>query len=244
MLSRLVLVFIYRFEYLQCYLRHDGVSVGFDGHVSPFRKGNTVQSTGNPIISATNRGLSWKLVPVWDSSLCMTILGNPLLRLTRLGGRVEFLTSFAVGVGSISSGRNTVLPLLHCFNPCVCTVGNKPASVPSVGSADTASWYNVRLNRISRRLQVRTHLLEDHSFRPINNSENVLAHDPSRSNSPNNPQHFRPEAAVVLRAFAFARERERLAGETACKDVNSSSPNSKVCCVYVSILFCIRKVMF
>ena len=85
----------------------------------------------------------------------------------------------------------------------------------------TASRYNVRLNRISRRLQVRTHLLEDHSFRPINNSENVLAANPSRSNSPNNPQHFRPEVAVVLRAFALARERERLAGETACKDVNS-----------------------
>lgn len=64
MLSRMFLVFIYRFEYLQCYLRHDGVSVGFDGHVSPFRKGNTVQSTGNPIISATNRGLSWEVIPV------------------------------------------------------------------------------------------------------------------------------------------------------------------------------------
>lgn len=244
MLSRMFLVFIYRFEYLQCYLRHDGVSVGFDGHVSPFRKGNTVQSTGNPIISPTNKGLSWEIVPVRYSSLCMAILGNPLLRLTWLGGRLEFVASFTVGVGSIPNGMNTVLPFSHCFNPCVCTVGNKPASVPSVGSADTASRYNVRLNRISRRFQVRTHLLEDHSFRPINNSENVLAHDPTGSNIPNNPQHFRPEVAVVLRAFALARERERLAGEAACKDVNSSSPNSKVCCVYVSILFCIGKVIF
>jgi len=77
MLSRMVLVFIYRFEYLKCYLRHDGVSVGFDGHVSPFRKGNTVQSTGNPIISATNRGLSWEVFP-WRCVQCSPIITGML----------------------------------------------------------------------------------------------------------------------------------------------------------------------
>ena len=91
-------------------------------------------------------------------------------------------------------------------------VGNKPASVPSVGSTDTASRNNVRLHFVSSCFQVRAHLVEDHSFRPINNSENVLAHDPTGSNSPNNPQHFRPEVAVVLRALALTREAERLAG--------------------------------
>ena len=119
--------------------------------------------------------------------------------------------SIAVGVGSSSNGMNTVLPFSHCFNPGVCTVGNKPASVPPVGSADTASRYNIRPQFVSCRFQVRTHLVEDHSFRPINNSENVLAHDPTGSNSPNNPQHLRPEVAVVLRALALAREAERLA---------------------------------
>lgn len=183
----MVLVFIYRFEYLQCYLRHDGVSVGFNGHVSPFRKGNTVQSTGNPIISATNRGLSWEVVPVWYATVSFscwvcfvpTRLGIPLRKSFALGvGNIPSRAaiaivgrsaapcdvlrlirpdpaSIAVGVGSSFSGMNTVLPFSHCFNPCVCTVGNKPASVPSVGSTDTASRYNVRLNRISCRLQVR-----------------------------------------------------------------------------------------
>ena len=47
------------------YLGDDGVPVSLDGLLPPGRKGNTVQLTGNPIISATNRGLSWKLLPAW-----------------------------------------------------------------------------------------------------------------------------------------------------------------------------------
>ena len=265
---------------MQCHLRNYCVPKSFDGLVSPLWNGNTVQSTGNPIISATNRGLSREPAPVRYSSLCIAIPGNPLLHLTWLAGRLEFVASLAVGignspiraasaivgrsaapgdrlrlirpdpasiavgVGSNSNGMNTILPFSHCFNTCVCTVGNKPASVPSVGSADTASRYNVRLHFVSCRLQVRAHLLEDHSFRPINNSENVLAHDPTGSNSPNNPQHLRPEVAVVLRAFALAREAERLAGESAAEHVDTISPNGKVCCSYVSILFCIGKMVF
>ena len=97
---------------------------------------------------------------------------------------------------------------------------------------------------VSFRFQVSTHLLEDHSLRPINNSENVLAHDPAGSNSPNNPQHFRPEVAVVLRAPALAREAERLAGEAAGKDVDASPPNGKVCCLDVSVLFRMGKMVF
>jgi hypothetical protein len=100
------------------------------------------------------------------------------------------------------------------------------------------------LNLISCRLQVRAHRLEDHSFRPINNSENVLANDPTGSNSPNNPQHFRPEVAVILRTLSFAREAERLAGESSGEHVDTVSPNGKVCCSYVSILFCIGKMIF
>lgn len=45
------------------YLGDDGISVSLDGLLPPGRKGDTVQLTGNPIISATNRGLSWKLLP-------------------------------------------------------------------------------------------------------------------------------------------------------------------------------------
>lgn len=46
------------------YLGDDGVPVSLDGLLPPGRKGNTVQLVGNPIISATNRGLSWKLLPM------------------------------------------------------------------------------------------------------------------------------------------------------------------------------------
>ena len=260
---------------MQCHLRNYGVAACFDGFSPPRRKGEISQLAGKPIISATNRGLSREPAPVRYSSLCITILGNPLLHLTWLAGRLEFVASLAVGignspiraasaivgrsaapgdrlllirpdpasiavgVGSNSNGMNTILPFSHCFNTCVCTVGNKPASVPSVGSADTASRYNVRLHFVSCLLQVRAHRVEDHSLRPINNSVNVFANDPAGSNSPNNPQHFRPEVAVVLRALALACETERLAGETACEHVDAVSPNGKVCCSYVSVLFCI-----
>lgn len=265
---------------MQCHLRYYGVAACFDGFSAPRRKGEISQLAGKPIISITYRGFSREVVPAWYSSLCITILGNPLLHLTWLAGRLEFVASLAVGignspiraasaivgrsaapgdrlrlirpdpasiavgVGSNSNGMNTVLPFSHCFNPGVCTVGNKPASVPSVRSADTASRYNVRPHFVSCRFQVRTHLVEDHSFRPINNSENVLAHYPTGSNSPNNPQHFRPEVAVVLRALALAREAERLAGKSAGEHVDTVSPNGKVCCSYVSILFCIGKMVF
>lgn len=262
--NHIVLDYVYRFEYLQGYLRHYSVAACFDGSPAPRRKGETSQFTGKPIISITYRGFSREVVPVRYSSLCIAILGNPLLRLTWLAGRLEFVASLtvgvgnrpilaeranvgrsaapgdrlrlirpdpasiAVGVGSNSNGMKTVLPFSHCFNPCVCTVGNKPASVPSVGRADTASRYNVRLHFVSCRFQVRTHRVEDHSFRPVNNSVNVFANDPVGSNSPNNPQHFRPEVAVVLRALALACETERLAGETACEHVDAVSPNGKV----------------
>ncbi len=278
--NHIVLDYVYRFEYLQGYLRHYSVAACFDGSPAPRRKGETSQFTGKPIISITYRGFSREVVPVRYSSLCIAILGNPLLRLTWLAGRLEFVASLtvgvgnrpilaeranvgrsaapgdrlrlirpdpasiAVGVGSNSNGMKTVLPFSHCFNPCVCTVGNKPASVPSVGRADTASRYNVRLHFVSCRFQVRTHRVEDHSFRPVNNSVNVFANDPVGSNSPNNPQHFRPEVAVVLRALALACETERLAGETACEHVDAVSPNGKVCCSYVSVLFCIWKMVF
>jgi hypothetical protein len=132
-------------------------------------------------------------------------------------------TGFFLGLVTVASNA------LGVFNK----MGDKPASVPSVGSADTASRYNVRLHFVSCRLQVRAHLIEDQSFRPINNSENILAHDPTGSNNPNNVEHRGPEVPCVIRTLPFARERERLAGEAAGKDIDASSPNGKVCCPYV-----------
>ena len=106
---------------------------------------------------------------------------------------------------------NSVRPFTHRFSPCVCTVGNKPASVPTVGSADTASRNNVRLHLVSCRLQVSAHLFEDQPFRPINDSVNVLANDPARSNSPNNVEHCGPQVAIILCSSPLSCEAERLA---------------------------------
>jgi len=55
---------VYSVEYLQSYLRHYCISIGFDTFVSPLRKGNSVQFVGKPIISATNCGFSnWEFSP-------------------------------------------------------------------------------------------------------------------------------------------------------------------------------------
>ena len=96
-----------------------------------------------------------------------------------------------------------------------------------MGSTDARSWYKVRLHLVSCRFQISAHLLENHSLRPINDSENVLAHDPARSNSPNNSEHCGPEVAVVGRTPAFAREAERLARETAVEDVRPAGPRGR-----------------
>lgn len=112
-----------------------------------------------------------------------------------------------------------------------------------MGSTDARSWYKVRLHLVSCRFQISAHLLENHSLRPINDSENVLAHDPARSNSPNNSEHCGPEVAVVGRTPAFAREAERLARETAGEYVDAVAPNGKVCCSYVFILFRFGKMI-
>ena len=134
---------------------------------------------------------------------------------------------------------NSVRPFTHRFRPCVCTVGNKPASVPTVGSADTASRYNVRLHLVSCRFQVSAHLFEDHPFRPINDSVNVLANDPARSNSPNNVEHRGPQVAVVFCTSPLSCEAERLARESTGKHVDTVFPDSEVGRSDVFILFCI-----
>jgi hypothetical protein len=57
----LAFVLIYGSKYLVSDLRHDRVAVCFHGFFSPLRKGDSVQFGGKPIISATNRGLSWEV---------------------------------------------------------------------------------------------------------------------------------------------------------------------------------------
>jgi len=113
-----------------------------------------------------------------------------------------------------------------------------------MGSVDTTSRKYERLDIVAFIFQVNAHLLEYQSVRPINNSENVFAHDPTGTNLPNSSKHLRPEVAVISRPFAFSGDAERLARESAGEHVDTVSPNGKVCCPYVSILLCIWKMIF
>ena len=56
------------------HLRHYGIAIGLYAFVSPFWKGNSVQSEGKPIISPTNRGLSWEFFPIHSSELLAIVL--------------------------------------------------------------------------------------------------------------------------------------------------------------------------
>mgnify|MGYP006950638076 FL=1 len=108
------------------YLGDDGVSVSLDGLLPPGRKGNTVQLTGNPIISATNRGLSWKLLPARakkSGRLPCHGFFPFLLKFSKVGAPFQ---SLAVGVGSSPwKSRKSVRPLgffspssVSCIDKC------------------------------------------------------------------------------------------------------------------------------
>lgn len=78
-------------------------------------------------------------LPIWLSGLYFVVYFSP---------------SAAFGVGSKSSGTNSVFPsALQRFNPCVCTVGNNPNPVPPVGRSDGTSRNNKRLDGISFTLK-------------------------------------------------------------------------------------------
>lgn len=112
-----------------------------------------------------------------------------------------------------------------------------------MGRIDGTSRNNIRLYFVPLILQIRLHLLEYHSARPINNAENVFTHNPTWLNLSNCSQHLWPEVAVIVRTFSLACKTERLAGESACEHVDVASVNGKVCCLDIFILFCFGKMI-
>lgn len=136
--------------------------------------------------------------------------------------------------------------MLSGFSQVITTVGvsNKERPVSSVGSVDATSWKYKRLDLVAFSFQVSAHLLEYHPGIPINNSENILAHDPSGTDLPNCCKHSRPEVSVVICPFFFTCLGERLAWEAAGEDINSSSPNREICPSDVVALRFIREVEF
>ena len=113
-----------------------------------------------------------------------------------------------------------------------------------MGCVDATSWKYERLDLVTFSLQLSAHLLEYHPVIPINNSENILAHDPSGTDRPNCVKHSRPEVASVIGSFTLSRLRERLAREAAGEDVDASPPNREICRSDVVVVRFIGKVEF
>ena len=95
----LIISFLNSLEYLIHYLWDNRIVVCLYRFLPPLWKGNTVQSGGNPIISATNRGLSREVFPIrrahkWFSS---DVRGLPSFRSFAVPG----LWQLVVGVGNI-----------------------------------------------------------------------------------------------------------------------------------------------
>lgn len=97
-------------------------------------------------------------------------------------------------------------------------MGNKPDPVSSVRRVDTCSWQNNREDFEAFTFQIRAHLVEYHSPVPINESINILAHDPLGANLSYNAEHFRPKVAGVVGAFSLSGCAKWLAWKAACED--------------------------
>lgn len=122
-------------------------------------------------------------------------------------------------------------------------MGDEPHAISAVWRIDGTSRNKIRLNLVACILQISAHLLEYHSLRPINDAENIFAHDPTRGNLSNCSQHLRPEVAVIVSSFALACEAERLAGESSREDIHPPPMNGKVCCFDIAVLNCGGKMI-
>lgn len=118
----IALILVNRFKNFQHNLRNYRITIGLYAFSSPIaahspppvrllpsRNGTSVQSGGKPIISATNRGLSWESLPVWYSpgSILLAIIAVNALPFWLLGLNFfcPFIASFAQGVGNIAAIR-------------------------------------------------------------------------------------------------------------------------------------------
>jgi hypothetical protein len=88
-------------------------------------------------------------------------------------------------------------------------VGHKPEAISSVGRIDGTSRDNGSPAGVVDAFQVRMHSVE-----PIlsNRCRNLLSHDDSGPSGTDEAEERRPEVPLVVFAFAFPCDRERLAG--------------------------------
>jgi hypothetical protein len=86
-----------------------------------------------------------------------------------------------------------------------------------VRGIDTASWNNKRPAGVAFTFQVRKHLVEAH----VDVSSNIFSNDPRGPDGSHEPMHFRPEMAVIFRASSLPGVGERLAGVSACDNIDN-----------------------
>lgn len=101
-------------------------------------------------------------------------------------------------------------------------MSDDPDPISPVGRVFGDSWNNERLNLVPFCFQVKAHLLEYQTLLNSKESRNILTNDPSWSEFANNPKHFRPEMAVVVRSFSSSGLGEWLAGEASREEVRRS----------------------
>ena len=107
-------------------------------------------------------------------------------------------------------------------------VCNKPNSIPSMGSVDSASWQYNRPDFVPRSFQVSLHFVENHPSIPIKEAINIFAQDIGGMNFPNCSKHFGPEVAFIFFAFSLSCKgvglawlREPSANNAVCRRVPS-----------------------
>jgi hypothetical protein len=113
-----------------------------------------------------------------------------------------------------------------------------------VRGIDACSWKYERLDLVTFSFQIRLHLLEYHPGIPTNKAENILCHDPARSDLPNCSKHAWPQVALIFVSKPLSGEAVWLAGEPSGEDVDVPVVNAEVCRPDVFITKCFWKIMF
>ena len=108
-------------------------------------------------------------------------------------------------------------PLLRVPYRLAVGVGHNKHPLPSVRSPGMDSTDHERPRGVARSFQIKENPVSAESAE----ARDVFSHDPIRSGKLNNSEHLRPEPALVRLAVAPARDRDRLAGETAGNDVDA-----------------------
>ena len=94
------------------------------------------------------------------------------------------------------------------------------SSLALMPRADAASRKYEWENSVSRFCQVKYRLVEPH----MDEASNILPKHPMGPQFGNNAAHFRPQVALIRKAFSLPGSRERLAGESTGKDGDGFKP--------------------